>query len=182
MIPGLSTVGQQAFLRPGRNKLFVYQCRPDVIFASLPYVSGFQFKHTRESATLYDRLFDCGNALTPKEYITDKIKYLLLQKKYSEEAFVRNLHYNPKDNATTNRRKLSDIGYQMEKRLDVGFTEEELKKMWFSNPSQIWELFWEDIAMPMLNQDQYFQLLDLPNNSQYSQFFELRKWINRIKK
>lgn len=77
MIPNLSTIGMQPFQRPGANKLFAYQTNPNTNFCALPFVKGFQFRHTSESTNFFSEFFGKGLSLYPKELIGDKISTLL---------------------------------------------------------------------------------------------------------
>ncbi|MCM1141205.1 MAG: hypothetical protein NC453_21775 [Muribaculum sp.] len=179
MTLGLSTIGKQAFQRPGNNKLFAYQCRPDVVFASLPFVKGFQFRQTTESTDLFDKIFGQGRALNPREIISDKLSELLDSRSFSEQAFKRNLFHNPKDNPTVNLHRLADAGLSRKKTIDFEFTSNELRATWFDDVEDNWEDFWDGTIFPMLNESQYNALLDLPNNPNYRMYFDQSLWENR---
>lgn len=180
MIPNLSTIGKQAFERPGINKLFAFQTNPNTNFCALPFVKGFQFRHSSESTKFFSEFFGGGLSFHPKELIADKISTLLGQKNFSERAFRRNLQYNPKDVPEINLKKLRDQGYYMDKNFSLEFTQDEIQRLWFYNVSDIWEDFWDEIITPMLTEEQERVLLDLPNNPKFKDYFLPEYWQRLI--
>lgn len=176
MIPNLSTVGKQPFMRPGNNRLFVFQTTPNTNFSALPFVKGFQFRHTQNSTDYFSRIWGNGAGLYPDELVATKISEILGGRRFSEQAFNRNLSYNPQDNPRQNLKKLSDNGYRMEKNYSTEFTIEELERIWFDDVEDIWEDFWDDVVMPRLNHRQTTALMKLPQNSEYEAYFSPQLW------
>lgn len=171
MIPNLSTIGMQAFQRPGLNRLFSFQANPNTNFCALPFVKGFQFRHTEESSSYFSNLFNQGESLFPEELVANKIAAHLQQRHFSDEAFKRNLRFNPQDNPTHNLAKLRDCGYTMDKQYRSMFSPQELKSIWFDDVEQLWRDFWDAVVTPMLTDQQRTMLLDLPNNNDYKSYF-----------
>lgn len=171
MIPNLSTIGMQAFQRPGLNRLFAFQTNPNTNFCALPFVKGFQFRHTKESSSYFSNLFKHGESLIPDELVSHKIMAHLRQRYFSEEAFIRNLHFNPQDNPTQNLAKLRASGYTMNKQYRCVFSPQELKPIWFDDVDRRWRDFWNIVVTPMLTDEQREILLDLPNNNAYRSYF-----------
>ena len=172
MIPNLSTIGKQAFQRPGLNRLFAFQTNPNTNFSALPFVKGFQFRHSSDSTSHYSNMFDNGRGLFPDELLAHKIMAHLQQRHFSEEAFLRNLRYNPNDRPSQNLARLKDNGYSLDKQYRCVFSPQELRSIWFDDVEERWKDFWNDIIVsPMLNDEQRRFLMDLPNNEDYKSFF-----------
>ena len=171
MIPNLSTIGMQAFQRPGRNRLFSFQANPNTIFCSLPFVKGFQFRHTKESSSYFSNLFNQGATLFPDELVAHKVAAHLRQRHFSENAFIRNLQFNPHDNPNQNLAKLNACGYTMDKQYSCVFSPQELRSIWFDDVERRWRDFWDVVVTPMMTDEQREMLLDLPNNNDYRSYF-----------
>lgn len=176
MIQNLSTVGKQPFQRPGNNRLFVFQTYPNTNFGALPFVKGFQFRHTKESTEFFSSLWGNGIGLNPNEPIASKVSEMLKERRFSEQAFHRNLSYNPHDDPKLNLKKLMDKGYRMDKHYSAQFTIEELNRIWFDDIEGQWENFWDDVVMPMLNHRQTSALMGLPQNPEYGAYFSPKLW------
>lgn len=180
MISNLSTVGRQAFLRPGLNKLFAYACNPDTVFVDLPYVQGFQFRHSEASTQFYHWMFGGGADLYPDELIARKARMLRERRVFSRLAFQRNLELNPRDDRNVNMRRMQDAGYRLVTSNDLLFTEDELARLWFDNVRKNWQNFWDMTAFPMLDGDQFRFLLSLPDNPDYRRFFIQEEWFRAL--
>lgn len=176
MIPNLSTVGLQPFARPGLNRLFVYMTRPNILFSNLPYVKGFQFRHSKESTMYYHKLFNGGASLYPHELLAMKTTELLRGHVFSEAAFKRNLETNPQDNREENLRKLYQAGYQIVKNRTLSFSSKEIRKLWFDNIADRWGEFWKNVVFPNLTAEQMRELEDLPNNPTFHKYFRQECW------
>lgn len=176
MIPNLSTVGLQPFARPGLNKLFVCMTKPNVEFPKLPYVKGFQFRHSKESTMYYHKLFNGGVSLYPQELLAMKTAELLHGHVFSEAAFNRNLKANPQDNREVNLRKLNQSGYQLIKDCHLSYSSDEIRRIWFDNVADRWNEFWQDVVFPNMTEDQVRELADLPNNPNYRIYFIQEAW------
>lgn len=171
LIPGLTTVGKQAFKRPGANKLFAYLMGQNANFNKLPFVNGFQFRHNEESTRCFNNIFKGGMKLYPNERISEKVRNLLINKTVSEEAFKRNLAENPKDYSTRNKQKIQEAGYKITKTPAFLFTRQELKEDWFSRSKGLWEELWSDVSLVLFNDKKSEYILSLPDNDQYAKYF-----------
>lgn len=176
MIQNLSTVGKQPFRRPGNNRLFVFQTYPNTDFSALPFVKGFQFRHSKDSTDFFSQILGNGIDLYPDELIASKISGMLGNRRFSTLAFHRNLHYNPNDNPKQNLKNLEDKGYRMDEHYLAQFTIDELERIWFDNVKDRWEDFWDDVVMHMLNRGQQEALMKLPKNPEYEAYFSPHLW------
>ncbi len=184
MTPGLSTVGRQAFLRPGTNRLFLLECRPELNFLDLPNVVGFQFRHSKEDSKYYSQKFNGNNSLFPHETIADKLAHLRTSMTFSNDALERNLRQNPRDKRNINIAKLKETGYTLVADNDYRFTREELAKEWFDNVEGKWSDFWANTVFANhlgFKEDQLFYLLTLWENKEYEKFFNPDVWFNSLK-
>lgn len=178
LFPNLSTVGRQPFKRPGKNRLFVFGGNKKINFFSLPFVKGFQFRHTETSTIFFGNKFSDGTEINPLEIITNKIKRILSERKYSMSAIQRNLSYNPQDTAQKNIKLLFEKGFELDNSRRLQFTQSELNIDWFSDVRTNWSDFWKDVAFPGLNYSQIKAILDLPNNPTYAKFFNEDLWFH----
>lgn len=176
MIPNLSTIGMQAFKRPGANKLFAFQTSPTTNFCALPFVKGFQFRHSSDSTQFFSNWFGGGEGLNPQELVSTKISKILDTHRFSSKAFNRNLNNNRNDNPQVNLKRLADAGYYLDRNMRQEFSITELKQIWFDDIENRWVDFWDDVVTPMLNDDQYKYLIDLPNNEKYKEYFLPNSW------
>ena len=184
MTPGLSTLGKQAFLRPGVNRLFLMECRPGMNFAEHPQVMGFQFRHTAEDTQFFSRQFDQLNSLYPDETIARKLSSLRKSESFSDEALNRNLAHNPNDNRSFNIIRLNSEGLNRVKFNQYRFTRDELNREWFDNVEDRWEGFWEDVVVANylgFKEEQMAYLLELYQNKEFERYFDADAWFNTSK-
>lgn len=184
MIQGLSTVGRQAFLRPGTNRLFLLECRPGLSFLDLPNVVGFQFRHSNEDSEYYSRKFNEKNSLYPDETIVGKLADLRRSRTFSKDALNRNLLQNPRDKRDVNVGRLREAGYTPVAENKYRFTRKELEEEWFDNVEQRWSDFWSDTVFANylgFQEEQMFYLLNLWKNAKYERFFNPDIWFDTFK-
>lgn len=111
LIPGLSTVGLQPFVRPGLQKEFAINLAKDADFKDHRFTVGFVFKHDNNiSQRIYDR-FNQGEAFRPhNDILTSKARQILDSKEVSIAALERNLHQNPRDSRQRIEKELNEGG------------------------------------------------------------------------
>lgn len=180
MTPGLSTIGRQAFLRPGINRLFAMECPQGMNFLDRPNVVAFQFRHTVEDTRLFTEMFSGMNSLYPRETVADKLAELRETNTFSTEALNRNLAHNPRDNRHANIARLNNAGYRQVKENQFRFTREELSREWFDNVEGRWNDFWTGTVFPNhlgINEERMIYLLELYRNKEYERFFVEEKWF-----
>lgn len=171
-IPGLSTIGKQPFLRPGLMKLFAYDTNPKMDFNSLPFVKGFEFRHEEAASKEVGQRFSSPqNSLFPSEIFANKVNTILSGNKVSLQAIERNLRDNPNDSRDVNIRRLQDAGYKIVDSLELQFSEDELKKIWYNDVLQKWHSFWCNVSLCNIKKRTTQEILDLPNNDQYKRYF-----------
>lgn len=170
-IPGLSTVGKQPFERSGRAKLFGYDTTNSSNFNALPFVKGFAFRHDLNSSKEIGQIFSNDKSLLPQELFAHKIRNILTGNRVSWEAIERNLMANPRDSKGINAQIIRSHGYEIVESLDLSFTREELKPIWYDNVENRWTEFWSDVSFHNLRSGISEEIMNLPNNSKYSRYF-----------
>lgn len=179
--PGISTVGKQAFLRPGVNRLFLFECPFGMNFSEHPNVVGFQFRHTQEDTHFYSNLFNGMESLFPRETITAKLVKLRKNHTFSRTALNRNLEYNPLDDRIANIDRLEKAGYRQVDNNQFCFTRKELEEEWFDNVEGRWSDFWAETVIPNhigFGKSQITYLMELYKNKEYERFFDANKWFD----
>lgn len=180
MTPGLSTLGRQAFPRPGINRLFLFECGLNVDFLRHPAVTAFQFRQDMEDTQYYTNIYSSTHTLFPKDIISTKLADLRESRTYSEEALDNNLHLNPRDNRLVNVTRLRDAGLRQVSRNIYRFTPKELERIWFDNPVERWHEFWSEIVFPAylnFTESRMQYLFDLPYNREFQQYFDINRWF-----
>lgn len=172
MIQGLSTVGKQAFKRPGNLKLFAISMNDNEVFDDNPFVRGFTFRQDADESKKIGEMLNGGANLYPDELIAkkaDKIKKanyvseltlnLFLQTKKEEERhFIR---YN-----------LDASHFDIIKGHPCFFTEDELDKEYYSHSEEIWDdLFSNVIALHPGFDNILLKLKDVPKKEKYKDYF-----------
>lgn len=181
MTPGLSTVGKQAFLRPGVNRLFAIECPFGMNFAEHPNVVGFQFRHTAEDTRFFTERYRGLDSLYPRETIAAKLAQLRESHTFSSEALNRNLAHNRRDKRDVNIARLNKAGLRQVKYNQFGFTREELEREWFDNVEARWIDFWSETVFPNhigFGTQELDYLLKLCHNRNYRRFFIADNWFD----
>lgn len=180
MTPGLSTLGRQAFVRPGANRLFLFECGLNADFLQHPAVTAFQFRHTVEDTRHYTQRYSGRESLYPHEIVADKLAELRLSHTYSIEALEHNLRANPRDNRIANIERLRSAGLRQVRNNNFRFNPEELERIWFDNAEERWNDFWSETVFPAhlnLTENQLTYLFDLPGNPEFQQYFHINRWF-----
>lgn len=182
MIKGLSTLGLQAFERPGRMKEFLYQMDSKSNFNEFKFVKGFTFRHDIEAernllATIRRPRITDGLSVKVSSWLNPgadgKITLPI-------EALRRNTIFNRlnKLEEKTNREYLETENIHF---IDQGdafrFTENELSSIdlrakWYRLSSQL---------TPMIYPDRRIidGLMRVPDDPRYRQYFDYNLWLER---
>lgn len=180
MTPGLSTLGRQAFVRPGVNKLFLFECGMNADFLQHPAVTAFQFRHTTEDTAYFTQIYSGQQTLYPNELISTKLADLRNSRTYSKEALDKNLRLNPGDNRIENIERLRNAGLKQVSHNIFRFTPQELERIWFDSAKERWNDFWSETVFPAhlnFSEDQLTYLFDLPQRSEFGEYFNINRWF-----
>lgn len=173
LIPGLSTVGLQPFVRPGLQKEFAINLAKDADFKDHRFTVGFVFKHDNNiSQRIYDR-FNQGEAFRPhNDILTSKARQILDSKEVSIAALERNLHQNPRDSRQRIEKELNEGGINVVNKQHPYFSNEDLAYI-YDSPTDYWTDFCKDIEFSGRHASELKDvLLNVPLKDEYRRFFE----------
>lgn len=176
-IKGLSSVGLQAFERPGRMQEFVYRLNVEDDFNKLRYVKGFTFRHDID---VEKRLLN--NIHRPKRADALSVKN---KQVYSPNGNgVVELPINVlKIIESTEHNKIIDV---LKER--IHFVEDNLERFQFSfedladvNLVQRWNNMIDQVV-PSMPSDQIIidRLRNVPYEHQYSRYFDINEWFEHL--
>ena len=173
MMPGLSCIGMQAFLRPGRQRMFALNIGQGFNFNNHRLVYGFQFRQEPGEVRWLDDMFQNGAFLTPNELIAHKAKDIIINRYVSEQAFDRNCANNPNDDHAMNRKRLESAGVQIIKDSLHLFTAQELSETFYLTAKEDWdELFSHVVASHPGFESMLYDLRNYPNTPEGRKFFK----------
>lgn len=173
LIPGLSTVGLQPFVRPGLQKEFAINLAKDADFKDNGFTVGFVFKHDNNiSQRIYDR-FNQGEAFRPhNDILTPKARQILDSKEVSIAALERNLHQNPRDSKQRIEKELNEGGINVVNKQHPYFSNDDLAYI-YDSPTDYWTDFCKDIEFSGRHASELKDvLLNVPLKDEYRRFFE----------
>lgn len=173
LIPGLSTVGLQPFVRPGLQKEFAINLAKDADFKDHRFTVGFVFKHDNNiSQRIYDR-FNQGEAFRPhNDILTSKARQILDSKEVSIAALERNLHQNPRDSRQRIEKELNEGGINVVNKQHPYFSNDDLAYI-YDSPTDYWTDFCKDIEFSGRYASELKDvLLNVPLKDEYRRFFE----------
>lgn len=173
LIPGLSTVGLQPFVRPGLQKEFAINLAKDADFKDHRFTVGFVFKHENNiSQRIYDR-FNQGEAFRPhNDILTSKARQILDSKEVSIAALERNLHQNPRDSRQRIEKELNEGGINVVNKQHPYFSNDDLAYI-YDSPTDYWTDFCKDIEFSGRYASELKDvLLNVPLKDEYRRFFE----------
>lgn len=173
LIPGLSTVGLQPFVRPGLQKEFAINLAKDADFKDHRFTVGFVFKHDNNiSQRIYDR-FNQGEAFRPhNDILTSKARQILDSKEVSIAALERNLHQNPRDSRQRIEKELNEGGINVVNKQHPYFSNDDLAYI-YDSPTDYWTDFCKDIEFSGRHASELKDvLLNVPLKDEYRRFFE----------
>lgn len=173
LIPGLSTVGLQPFVRPGLQKEFAINLPKDADLKDHRFTVGFVFKHDNNiSQRIYDR-FHQGDLLRPHDDIlAPKAKQILDSNEVSIAALERNLHQNPRDNKQRIEKELNEGGIKVTNRKHPYFSNDDLAYI-YDSPTDYWLDFCKDIEFSGRHASELKAiLLNVPLKDEYKKYFQ----------
>lgn len=173
LIPGLSTVGLQPFVRPGLQKEFAINLPKDADFKNHKFTVGFVFKHDNNiSQRIYNK-FHQGELLRPHDDIlAPKAKQILDSQEVSLAALERNLHQNPRDDKSRIERELNEARINVANRPYPFFTDDDLSYI-YDKPTEFWDAFCKDIEFSGRNANELKDiLLNVPQKDEYKKYFQ----------
>lgn len=173
LIPGLSTVGLQPFVRPGLQKEFAINLAKDADFKDHRFTVGFVFKHDNNiSQRIYDR-FNQGEAFRPhNDILTPKARQILDSKEVSIAALERNLHQNPRDSKQRIEKELNEGGINVVNKQHPYFSNDDLAYI-YDSPTDYWTDFCKNIEFSGRHASELKDvLLNVPLKDEYRSFFE----------
>ncbi len=173
LIPGLSTVGLQPFVRPGLQKEFAINLPKDVDFKDHQFTVGFVFKHDNAISKRIFNQFQQGEALRPhNDILALRAQQILESKEVSQAALERNLQQNPNDNQGKIEKELEDNDIAIVKKGHPTFTIEELSYI-YSNPTDYWMDFCKNIEFGGKDAGKLKDLLlNVPQKEEYKKYFQ----------
>ena len=175
LIPGLSTVGLQPFVRPGLQKEFAINLPKDVDFKDHQFTVGFVFKHDNAISQRIFNKFQQGETLRPhNDILALRAQQILESKEVSQAALERNLRQNPNDNQGKIEKELEDNDIAIVKKEHPTFTIEELSYI-YSNPIDYWMDFCKKIEFGGKDASKLKDLLlNVPQKEEYKKYFQPR--------
>ena len=138
-MPGLSCIGMQAFERPGLQRMYALNVEQGRNFNEHRFVYGFQFRQNPVEVRNIEEVFGQGEKLTPDELIADKAKDIIINRRVSDKAFVRNCKNNPREDPKINRKRLENAGVRIVQNDLHLFTEKELSEHFYPIAEAKWE-------------------------------------------
>lgn len=172
MIPGLSTIGLQPFVRPGLQKEFAINIPKDMDFANHSFTVGCVFKHDNDITKRIYEQFQQGEALRPQNDILDgKAEQILSGNDVSIAALERNLQQNPSDKREIIEKELTEGNVAISNKSAFAFTQDELAYI-YDNPQAYWMDFCKDIEFTGRNASKLKEiLLAIPQKEEYKKYF-----------
>ena len=172
MMQGLSTIGRQAFKRPGNLKLFAVSLNDNEFFDDNPFVRGFTFRQDeKESKKLYERLNNGAN-LCPEELIAKKAEKIKKKNSVSELTLNLFLQTKKEEEKSYIRYVLDTSHFDIVKDKPCFYTDEELEKEFYPHAEEIWyELFSNVVALHPGFDRILSNLKNVPQKEKYKKFF-----------
>lgn len=171
MMLGLSSIGMQAFKRPGAQKMFGLSIEKGENYNNHRLIYGFHFRQDSAKVTELDEKFYNGKVLTPDEYIAKKAETIRSSRCISENAFRLNCKNNPSENPILNKKRIIDSGIQIVKDDLHSFTERELSDYYNSAEAEWNEMFGHVVAVHPGFDRLLEELREFPNTEKGKQFF-----------
>lgn len=173
LIPGLSTVGLQPFVRPGLQKEFAINLAKDADFKDHRFTVGFVFKHDNNISQRINDRFNQGEAFRPhNDILTSKARQILDSKEVSIAALERNLHQNPRDSRQRIEKELNEGGINVVNKQHPYFSNDDLAYI-YDSPTDYWTDFCKDIEFSGRYASELKDvLLNVPLKDEYRRFFE----------
>lgn len=171
MMLGLSSIGMQAFKRPGAQKMFGLSIEKGENYNNHRLIYGFQFRQDPSKVSEFDKEFNNGKMLTPDEHIARKAKTIRSSRCVSENAFRLNCKNNPNENPVVNKKRIIDSGIQIVNEDIHLFTESELNEYYNSAEAEWNEMFGHVVAVHPGFDRLLEDLREFPNTEKGKQFF-----------
>lgn len=172
MMQGLSTIGKQAFKRPGNQKMFAISLNDNENFDENTFVRGFTFRQDeKESKKLSDKLNN-GTNLFPDELIAKKAEKIKESNSVSE--LTLNLFLQTKNEEEKNyiRYVLDASCFDIVKDKPCFYTDEELEKEFYPHAEEIWYDLFSDVVALHPGFDRILSnLKNVPTKDKYRNIF-----------
>lgn len=173
MMQGLSTIGKQAFKRPGNLKLFAISMNDNEAFDDNPFVRGFTFRQETDESRKIGEMLNGGTKLYPDELIAKKADMIRTANHISELTLNLFLQTKKEEERNFIRYNLDASHFDVIKGKPCFYTEEELDKEYYAHSEEIWnELFSNVIALHPGFDNILFKLKDVPKKDKYKVFFK----------
>lgn len=169
-----STIGQQVFPRPGAQLGFFYQEKNSLIDIN-KIITKIYFKHDAACSRQIFQMMDKGKRLFPKDELVEVSEIINKSDKVSLVSFAENLYANPIDTLDKNMALCSSKGITIDSSFAYHFTPEMLKGFFEDIKNNRWEEFCRPIHFYFKDGEKLKEeLLALPKNENYQQYFDLR--------
>lgn len=177
---GLTTVGLQAFIRPGLQKGFLWNSHPDFSQSGNPqdlndckYVTKIYFKHDKVISERICAETNFGEKIFPEDELSEKCKEIFETNIFSEAAFNRNLAQNPQDTRDKNIKLLEKEGYSLSAdRLPLKFSKVDKEKILAKIYNGGWDEICDSIVMPIDKDGRLMKVLrNLPYDERYKPYY-----------
>lgn len=169
-----STVGHQIFPRSGAQWGFAFQenvCKLNIN----TMVNAYPFKHDAKCSQEIFNQLQQGKRLFPKDILQQYSQAIRESKEVSFITFAENLYSNPQDNLKGNLERCERKGITVNPNLMYCFTPDMLTSFFMDVKNGLWEQYCEPIHFPCKDGAKLKEeLLSLPKNDYYKQFFEQR--------
>lgn len=172
---GFTTVGLQMYPRTGAQKGLVFN--QDGLFPPIEkLVTPFYFKHDYMASKHVFEKMNGGKALFPEDSLSGIAQDILTSNEVSGETFALNLYSNSED-YSTNLKRLEKLNMKVNWHKRMIFTPDLLKPFYDDIKNGYWEQFCKIIYFGGKNDSGLReQMLQLPKDEHYRQFFELEEW------
>jgi hypothetical protein len=174
-IAGFSTIGLQLYPRTGAQKGLLYN--QDGRFPPIEkQVTPFYFRHDTMADKHFFDMMNGGKALFPEDSLAERARNILSSKEVSGETFANNLYSNY-DDCKVNIERLDKMDMQVNWHKKMLFTPDMLKTFYEDMRNGYWEQFCNMIHFGGPNDTIIReQLLKLPTNDHYCQYFQEEEW------
>lgn len=171
MMLGLSSVGMQAFKRPGIRRLFGLSIEKGENYNNHRLIYGFHFRQDPQKVTELDFEFNNGKLLTPEEKIAKIAEDILTTRHISEKAFLLNCMRNPSENPVVNKNRIVESGIKIVNTDLHLFTENDLDE-YYSSAEDDWNIMFSQVVAVHPGFDKLLDdIRNFPNTEKGKQFF-----------
>lgn len=172
---GFTTIGLQLYPRTGAQRGLVFN--QDGRFPPIEkLVTPLYFKHDYMASKHVFEKMNSGKALFPEDSLSGIAQDILTSNEVSGETFALNLYSNSED-YSTNLKRLEKLNMKVNWHKRMIFTPDLLKPFYDDIRNGYWEQFCKTIYFGGKNDSELReQMLQLPKDEHYRQFFELEEW------